>query len=678
MTVDEFKEVLDRIPVRKFSKYAVKADNQILLQDRNRLYDFRLLLQNKNNIDNDFKIAGRVIAEIYLSQQFYAVPLLIRGVMYYLAYTAYSLRDVDHTCKLYMLRKYSYPKLIVRAVNNAFDELGRQKKYWTDKTFSSGKWAMQPLEDYCNNVLGQSATSQQNIGSQVKASVQTTVLNKSSVAQANAYIVPTLDFSYAGHKDGYLGYMLSKLIENVNYKTYVELYGGSGIGIMQHPFKHGTEEYINDMDNRNVCYYKVISDRFDDFIAKCNRVVSEIKSKANINIFNSGKRDYALRMYRKLTGKKSTKVWDTWILSYIENLISNELGVADAKHIEAYNVIALEPSREEIEYCIGLWKYYSNYTPTIDIAGKDELEVAFSFYFSNFFLYGGKDKSISGAQPKTVSTFLKKDFKQDLVLYSQRMAQVKKLIPNDAVPYINSYDGINTFFYSDSPYISTSGYQGLPPFELNEMQILVNSLLNSKGKWIFSCKNGVEKNKHKGIGEEDVYAYEELVNLDNKIAPIALKYLTKKPNGERKISMNFIIKKYGSDVANIINELDDLKIPKKYLPELDVKAKKYYIAETLKMFKDMRNELFVYYLGKNGVEPKRELQGTVVGSMPFEIMISNIDCTVPNYEEYVASEYYVKKAKMTKNVKKNNNIIVYDEYKKVNFNEFLSWELDVL
>lgn len=47
------------------------------------------------------------------------------------------------------------------------------------------------------------------------------------------FMPPVSPVLYAGHKDGYLGFMLQKLVEQRNFKQYLEPFGGSGITITQ-------------------------------------------------------------------------------------------------------------------------------------------------------------------------------------------------------------------------------------------------------------------------------------------------------------------------------------------------------------------------------------------------------------------------------------------------------------
>ena len=254
MTDAEIMKFISMIPC-KYSNNAEAADKELEPQDIQKLSEICHLMQDINSISADFDTAGKVIAEIYAKHDTYAVPTLIRKVMYFLVYQAYDLQDTKKERKYGKLRLLAYQREIMESVNKGFVELGKDKK-WTNKLWNNDKWGMNPLKDYCDNIF-------ENLFSE---STSTTVYN-----------VPDVCMGYAGKKNGEYGYMIKSLVDQIDYSVFIDAFGGSGAATMNIEPLQGCRYVINDFDRVNVNYYRVLSTRYTEFIEQMQNIKERIE-----------------------------------------------------------------------------------------------------------------------------------------------------------------------------------------------------------------------------------------------------------------------------------------------------------------------------------------------------------------------------------------------------------------
>lgn len=260
MTDTEIMEFLNVIPC-KYSKDAEAADKLLEQEDIQKLSELCHLMQNVNSISDDFDIAGQAIAEIYGKHDTYAVPALIRKIMYFLVYQAYSLQDIKKERRIGILRKSAYQKMIMESVNKGFESLGKTKK-WTPKLWNGDKWGMNPLKDYCDNIFD-------------------SLLNNPT--STSVYTAPDVIMGYAGKKNGEYGFMLKSLVEQVpDYKVFIDGFGGSGAATMNIEPLQGCRYVINDYDKVNVNYYRVLATRHTEFIEEMQKLQHCIKKYENV------------------------------------------------------------------------------------------------------------------------------------------------------------------------------------------------------------------------------------------------------------------------------------------------------------------------------------------------------------------------------------------------------------
>lgn len=260
MTDTEIMKFLSVIPC-KYAQDAEAADKVLEQDELQRLSALCHLMQDINSISADFDTAGKVIAEIYVKHDTYAIPALIRKIMYFLVYQAYGLQDTKKERKYGKLKNLSYQSMIMESVNKRFLELGKTKK-WTNKLWSGDKWGMNPLRDYCDNIFDNLLSNSTN---------------------TTSYKAPEVLLSYAGKKINDYGYMLKSLVDQIpNYNIFVDAFGGSGAATMNIEPLQGCRYVLNDYDRVNVNYFRVLATRHTEFIEKMQKIQEHLKKYIDI------------------------------------------------------------------------------------------------------------------------------------------------------------------------------------------------------------------------------------------------------------------------------------------------------------------------------------------------------------------------------------------------------------
>ena len=91
------------------------------------------------------------------------------------------------------------------------------------------------------------------------------------------YIPPKAPITYAGIKQGWLGFLISELQNQVVHNVFMDVFGGSGMSIIQFKHNEDVRYLINDFHCANVCYYKVLKapdKEFKEFL-KCLEAIRE-------------------------------------------------------------------------------------------------------------------------------------------------------------------------------------------------------------------------------------------------------------------------------------------------------------------------------------------------------------------------------------------------------------------
>lgn len=96
-------------------------------------------------------------------------------------------------------------------------------------------------------------------------------ISPEEMLRRRSYIAPKMPFTYAGIKEGYLGYMISQLQSQVVYDQFLDGFGGSGASSVQFRHNKDAKYFINDFNFCIVSFYRVmLADKsvYDEFIYK--------------------------------------------------------------------------------------------------------------------------------------------------------------------------------------------------------------------------------------------------------------------------------------------------------------------------------------------------------------------------------------------------------------------------
>jgi hypothetical protein len=256
-----------------------------------------------------------------------------------------------------------------------------------------------------------------------------------------------IPMEYAGKKKEELGFMINRLAGQVDYKTFIDIFGGSGQALMNVDVKG--EEYINDFSPLNYNYYVVISDHLDSFKALANRVKDDLRS-CNLNAV-----EYVSGLQILLNNPKRSKHHNT-----------------------------PDPA---VKYAKAVFCYYESMCKNFKAVNHADVVAAFAFYFIHSFMYSGKDTSISAVNKENIEEFIDNNL-GDWNNVSTRLQNVKKL-NEDAISLLTDsrINKEDTLCYLDSPYIGTKQYL-VGKFGMPEMKSLLQNLRDFKGEFVFSCR----------------------------------------------------------------------------------------------------------------------------------------------------------------------------------------------
>lgn len=332
------------------------------------------------------------------------------------------------------------------------------------------------------------------------------------------FIAPVSPVSYAGHKSGYLGFMLQSLVNQRTFDTYIEPFGGSGIGIVQFPKKDGIKYYISDGNYANICFYKVLMSNtdFNKFLKKLKEEQEEIKKiysdfdKYNFsdgyvgrelkNLYRDGyvpteedKEFFENWTYK--AKKKTYKIFDIdW---YINN------GFSDSEDTrELFNDVYIM-----LTYLIKVRRFYIKHFDLYeDVSnmpiGSSELkkfddkiiDIAVAFVILHTSSMNNVQISVDQSLIRNNRPdFLKLNVDKDLNALQKEFCNIEIPIPEaeygvSAMDLLKSpkYNKVSTFVYLDSPYICTMEYA--KTFDKTMMEDLIDSCKKFKGDFVFSCR----------------------------------------------------------------------------------------------------------------------------------------------------------------------------------------------
>lgn len=393
-------------------KRAAAADVYVTDECKEELFKiYRLLLKNK--IDEAYEVVARAAINCLKEynkvngkkrETFITVPLTIRKAVYFIAYTRYAKQyGFDRNKK--NIIKPKYQKETLEGINKKLQELN-SKIIFHKNSFNNEKWNISPYQDFVNGVT---------------------------------YTPANVPINYNGKKSGILGFMISSLVEQVDYELFLDAFGGSGAALMSIPPLSNVKEYINDYDSANANFYRVLKDEktYRKFIKKWNQMLAGFKDQDDSQ--------------RETLRKKLLEDYKKILEDYKKTLKKEDFKKLNRK--------------------------------------SGDVECAIAFLYMTFM------NNIRMKNKKKVERLLKIDVESDFRSYHKRLKNVG-ILNDDAVALLGSskFNQEKTLCYLDSPYTATKGYN--VGFDSGEMEKLLDKLSNFKGKFIFSCRAAIRKDKN--------------------------------------------------------------------------------------------------------------------------------------------------------------------------------------
>lgn len=335
------------------------------------------------------------------------------------------------------------------------------------------------------------------------------------------YEHPVNPAGYKGVKSGNLGRAIRLLeYQAGSYKNFVDLFGGSGTASTAVPYNKSKRYFCNELGDHNFIYLKVLHDKnlFDEFLTALLEVHENMKNGNFPAEICYAKIEYYEDEYRKKKKRKN--------------------GGIKKETMDKYNKVR---NRGGSDYAVlTYWRMFRNimWGISFDCMLTDdatpmwsyETSIALSeFFVEKFSLNGVARESIDGGldiniqKSKRIRNFLELDEEQIRKSFNDFHKRFKSasLLNSDALELIKLHNNLPTnesiLYYSDSPYLLTSGYNydnndddnNNDDFSTDDMKNLITALYNSGQRFIFSCRYNKKPNMtdnevlFKGVLEEN-------------------------------------------------------------------------------------------------------------------------------------------------------------------------------
>lgn len=468
------------------------------------------------------------------------------------------------------------------------------------------------------------------------------------------FVAPLSPVNYAGHKSGYLGYMLQSLVEQRVFDTYLEPFGGSGIGITQFNKEKNKNYYICDGNYANMCYYRVYKLSDDDFEKFINRLESEQKKvdafysriddlyikQENYKYFFQNMSDKGFdKYYTKGKGFDSSRLTDADVVSFFENKVKTSESRFERMKNEA--IVSLEvhyalkdyyrPFKDLYDYCGN--NFLDNKALSKIKATGEDLAIAFIILHSS--LVSGNvsiDQSILSPP-----TFRNLNIRRRL-RFMREAYRLVNTVPKakygaDAIKLLRNkdYNKENIFTYLDSPYINSMGYS--IGFDIKDMLALQKSCKNFKGDLVFSCRANLPI---KSLSDE--YSKSIFVLYFNKWLELKKRY------EEQGKSCKVLFLKYP-----LVLQDNVIKRTRK--------------DNSNDFVWSVSKETYKYMLKNNIISEEYQFLASCIESgKDLELMITNFDFDIPDYNDYIES---IPLSKAQKQAKQKANLS--NPYEKIEF-----------
>lgn len=251
---DAFYAMLDMIPCSKVLEKSGKKPPELTKQNKVELAEIYDILQlplnaTKQDFVNAYEKALRVIIKVFNNLNISkgtkaiggndyndskppegasSVPEEIKRAIYFVTYLAYVYRFGIPKDKNTIGRAGFQTRVLNRIKELSGGTVTFGKNTWT-------KWGLHPEHDFIEGT----------------------------------YNPEKLPYRYMGQKNPDLLFMFKTLADSAHYDTFVDLFGGSGVCSLARSYNPSVDEYINDFDFRNVCFYLAMTEHFKEFKEAC-------------------------------------------------------------------------------------------------------------------------------------------------------------------------------------------------------------------------------------------------------------------------------------------------------------------------------------------------------------------------------------------------------------------------
>ena len=408
-TYEKFYSMLDMIPVVKTTAKNGKAAPILTsaeLDDLARIYDILLVPEGAQRVDyeNAFEEALRIIIKISSRLDKGSgdvsgkkppitpdtTPEYIRKSIYFVTYMAYVYKfGMDRDSK--KISKAGYQAKVLDKIAVLSDKkvtFGHNS--WT-------KWGLCPEYDFMEGT----------------------------------YVPQKTPFRYMGQKNSDLLFMFKFIAESTEYSSFADLFGGSGVCSLARAYSSGIDEYINDLNYENVCFYLAMTEHFSEFRKECKKILYDIENP-----------DKSSDIYREGAGH----YWNTFIQNICNKLnkIADEIK-EDYANSEVVQVKEFGDCKKEYATCtwntlITIDNFAQEYPKFREyiIDGIDSQCMPY-FYSKYLELTNDKDKTLGGndkikGKPEPIEVSLKdKSFydekDRDRVIYAMGLYKKYAKLP---------------------------------------------------------------------------------------------------------------------------------------------------------------------------------------------------------------------------------------------------------
>lgn len=341
-------------------------------------------------------------------------------------------------------------------------------------------------------------------------------ISPEEMLRRRSYIAPKMPITYAGMKQGWLGYMLADLQSQVVYERFLDGFGGSGASSVQ--FRHNTdaEYFVSDYHYANVCFYKILNGTNKEYkefldclmlIQKCVKMgVSERKiseEKAN----SKEEKDSIAKKFNISIGA----FYD--IYDSVSDVCQCKIEPSDTKQekIEKEKRLNACMFNVKTKFLSAVQVFDDSFTSCTYSA--DTMIAAVFTAFGNMTVNGGIAKNV-WKNTSSLETKTRADFKKlfDNVKSLYKSTKIPEDLGADTIALLKDsrFNNHTTLAYLDSPYIGTAEYnasedstdkkydKGTEILAENTgkefissdfpMDTYLDTLENYEGKYIFSCR----------------------------------------------------------------------------------------------------------------------------------------------------------------------------------------------